>query len=136
MFSGVLVGETFLLSTVVKVVLSSSLKLRSDSYVLRDLEGLLVFGVVTNVCLDLDEDGLDLTGEESGFFDLSLQIGDFLKELSLLVEHVSEVLVVQSDLTGDFLGTTATPFDCVTSSFSILSSSAHSISMSCSIGSI
>lgn len=99
------------------------------------MDWLLVFNGISNVCFDPDGDGLDLTGEGPGVRDSSLLI-DFFTELSFLVGNVLQVLLILSDLTGDFLGITATPFDSVISSFSILSSSAHSISMSCSTESI
>lgn len=147
LFSGVFIGETFLLSPIVTVVLSFSLRSRffggdftflfnmffSGLCLLGDMDRLLVSSGTPNVCLDLDGDGLDLTGEEPGVLDSTLLI-DFFKKLSFLVGNVSQVLLILSDLTGDFLGITATSFDSVISSFSILSSSAHSIS--CSIESI
>jgi hypothetical protein len=156
-FSGVLIGEIFLLKLVLTIELSSSLKLCfffgdsvlllnvfiSSSYWLFDNEGLFdFFGIDGDsfvlFSIKLDED-IDFIGDDFDgviFFKFTGEVlSDFNSEF--FDGEFSGVTVMQFDLTGDFFGVTAKSLDIESlSCFSILSNSSHSISISCSKGSV
>jgi len=123
LFSGVFVGEIFLLKPVLAVFLSSSMKLSfffgdtilmsnvffSSLCLFGDIEGLFIFCGDNTVCTVLagDVKEIYLTGEDLGVLNPSLLLGDSLGVILVSIN-----------------------------SFSILSNSPHSKSISCSIGSI
>lgn len=133
LFSGVFIGETFLLKPTLIIFLSPSIKLScffwdaillSDtfSHFLGDFDGLLYFCGNNNVCVILagDELGIKAMDFSGEILDSIFLIGDFLG-----------VKVICFNLAGELVGVISNfvSVNC----FSMLSNSPHSISISWSM---